>query len=338
MKLLNKGRLRLLITDSCNLSCSYCHNEGQFAQGHFMELSAARDLAAWLLENSIEVRNLIISGGEPTIHPKLPDLVAALKPSAEKVSMVTNGVKLDEPRLRELADAGMSYIKFGIDAVDAQTTKGPLDRLPRAASRERVLENALIANEIMPGSHLNTVVSRFNYDRVRQLIEWCDDNRIGVKFLELIDVRPSILALNPSQNTNVHGWFMDLYEQTSDLLSDVQYNPEVMKFYAKTRSGQTVQFSENFCRFGACAQLWTRIDSQGRLVPCIQSPETREFNLGPRGIEQVSAVNQEMRERSKWRCIDADPAPVASDGGFEVHMPNGASLELALTDRTGCVG
>jgi cyclic pyranopterin phosphate synthase len=337
MNVMNKGRLRLLITDSCNLACSYCHNEGQFGNGHFMSVAAARDLAQYLIANEIEVKNLIISGGEPTIHPDLTEIISVLRPSAAKISMVTNGVRLDEPRLRELAAAGLTYAKFGIDAVDAQTTKGPLDRQPRAVSRDAVLANALYAAEIMPGSHLNTVVSKFNVDRVPELIDWCDRNRIGVKFLELIEVRSSIHQINPVR-PGKHAWFASMYEKTKNQLSGFAYNPEVMKFYAATSSGQTVQFSENFCRFGACSQLWTRIDSRGQLIPCIQRPDVRELSFGVEGLSQIRSVNEEMTQRSNWPCFAALEPPQSSGDDYSLWLESGEELTLPLTERSGCIG
>lgn len=336
MQLLNKGRLRLLITDSCNLACSYCHNEGQFGAGHFMTVPEAEELADWLIKNEVEVKNLIISGGEPSIHPHLISIVKALRPAAMKMSMVTNGVMLDEGRLDALADAGMTYVKFGIDAVDAQTTKGPLERIPRKDMRKKVLQNALYAADIMPGSHLNTVVSSFNEGRVRSLIQWCDDNRIGVKFLELIEVRPEIHSINLASARGAHTWFVGLFESVRDILSDVTYNPEVMKFYAQTASGQTVQFSENFCRFGACSQLWTRVDSSRRLVPCIQRPVTRTFPLEDSGVGAVQSVNEDMRAKTRWPC-GVEEAPASVDGSYPLTLSDGTKVDLPVTGRTGCV-
>lgn len=338
MNLFNQDRLRLLITDSCNLACSYCHNEGQFGQGQFMTLEAVEGLAQWLKENSIYVKSLILSGGEPSIHPQLLEIVHLLRDSAQSLSIVTNGTRLSAEKIDELAAAGLSYIKFGIDAVDTETTKGPLDRTPRDL-RELVIENALHAAEVMPGSHLNTVVSAFNSARIRPLLQWCDEHHIGVKFLELIDVRPEIRDINPFSSRSQHAWFGQLLDTVADLLSDVEYNPKVMKFYARTRSGQVVQFSENFCWYGACSSLWTRIDSHSRLVPCIHKPVTRELELTATGLAQTRAVNQEMRNTPAWPCGLA-PLRETRNGdelSEQVSLPEQRTIAVPLTDRSSCV-
>lgn len=338
MHLFNQDRLRLLITDSCNLSCTYCHNEGQFGHGTFMSLESVVELSSWLTHNSVFVKSLILSGGEPSIHPQLLDIVQALRGTAKSLSMVSNGIRLNSARIDALAQAGMKYIKFGIDAVDGVETKGPLDRTSHFL-KQSVLENALYAVEVMPGSHLNTVVSSFNASRIRRLLEWCDEKHIGVKFLELIEVRPQLRTVNPFPQESGHSWFARLYDETKDLLSDVEYNPEVMKFYARTRSGQTVQFSENFCLYGACSRLWTRMDSSRRLVPCINRPVTRELALTPKGVTQTTRVNKEMTDVSAWPCGETELKTngVYADGsGMHIVLRDGSTVEFPLTGRTSC--
>ena len=340
MRVFNKDKLRLLITDACNLSCTYCHNEGQFGRNNFMSVESVRNLAEWLKTNDVTIGSLIISGGEPSIHPQLLEIVDCLRGCSRSLSMVTNGTRLTTTKIDALRAAGMKYIKFGIDAVTEATTKGPLLRNSQAAHRA-VLDTALYAADTMPGSHLNTVVSSFNWDDVPSLIEWCDKNRIGVKFLELIEVRPEIQAINPLSAPRNHAWFGELYSRCNELVFDATYNPSVMKFYARTLSGQTVQFSENFCRYGACSQLWTRIDSLSRLIPCIHSPETRALSHSPIGVGQVAQVNLEMTETNKWPCgippSRIEPLHVAAQRPAIVTMPDGSQQEFSLTTRTGCI-
>ncbi len=339
MQVFNKDKLRLLITDACNLSCTYCHNEGQFGRNNFMPIASIEALAEWLEKNSVAVQSLIISGGEPTIHPKLIEIVDLLRDCCNSLSMVTNGTRLTKSMIDSLAAAGMKYIKFGIDAVTEATTKGPLLRNNRTA-RTDVLDAALYAAEVMPGSHLNTVVSSFNWDDVPNLIDWCDKHRIGTKLLELIEVRPELRAINPLSTPASHAWFAELFWRCRDLIFDVKYNPNVMKFYAQTSTGQTIQFSENFCRYGACSQLWTRIDCQSRLIPCIHSPETRPLSHSATGLTQVAQVNREMTETVKWPCgrtpNTIENLPTKNQSAVSVAMPDGSIQEIPLTTRTGC--
>lgn len=340
-RLFNKDQLRLLITDSCNLSCTYCHNEGQFGVGNFLPVESVARLAAWLASEQIYVKSLVLSGGEPSIHPHLLQIVRALRNASDTLSMVTNGTKLDPDMIDALAASGMSYIKFGIDAVDdTAATKGPLTRPQRDDPKTIVLNNALYANEVMPGSHLNTVISSYNTSKLRRLLLWCDENRIGAKFLQLIEVRPEIAGINPHRDIRQHSWFGSLFARVSDLLSDVEYNPRVMKFFARTRSDQVVQFSENFCVFGSCGNLWTRVDSRARLVPCIHQPVTRQLSLTSDSIGEIIDVNVEMRRSDLWPCGKLELQSAAEDNAefVLVRLGDESLVEFPLTSKSSCVG
>lgn len=55
--LLIDNKLRLAITDSCNLSCFYCRNEGQhfYAKSNSLELPWIQSMADWFLKNNIYI-------------------------------------------------------------------------------------------------------------------------------------------------------------------------------------------------------------------------------------------------------------------------------------------
>ena len=57
--------------------------------------------------------------GEPTLHPKLPEMVAYAKTKGIKeVSFITNGVKLRGKLEEELVRAGLDYFSVSIDGMN----------------------------------------------------------------------------------------------------------------------------------------------------------------------------------------------------------------------------
>lgn len=85
------GRLcRVLFIAGCNLRCIFCHNY-ELMEPRKTTISWSR-LAKILLksrENWIDA--VCITGGEPTLHPKLKELVIRLKELEFKVKLDTNG-------------------------------------------------------------------------------------------------------------------------------------------------------------------------------------------------------------------------------------------------------
>jgi pyruvate formate lyase activating enzyme len=109
----------VLFLPHCNFRCPYCHNHelvtdpGQFPTVPFDHiLETLRQYRGW-------IDGVCISGGEPTILPSLPELIACIKQEAMLVKLDTNG---SHPRVLEsLINAHL------IDCV-AMDVKAPLDR------------------------------------------------------------------------------------------------------------------------------------------------------------------------------------------------------------------
>jgi uncharacterized radical SAM superfamily Fe-S cluster-containing enzyme len=87
--------LLLEITRACNLRCPTCYAD---AQGHdFMPVAEARRRldAFFRTQNRLDV--LMLSGGEPTIHPQFADLLTlALEYPIGRVLVNTNGLRLQQ--------------------------------------------------------------------------------------------------------------------------------------------------------------------------------------------------------------------------------------------------
>lgn len=84
----DKSVKELLLTDECGLSCSFCRHAGRRGGAReFGEL--AREL---LLLSKRDVRELILTGGEPLLHPRFGELLRlAGKLSFGKISLFTSG-------------------------------------------------------------------------------------------------------------------------------------------------------------------------------------------------------------------------------------------------------
>jgi MoaA/NifB/PqqE/SkfB family radical SAM enzyme len=116
------GFCQFAINNACNARCGFCNfalDKLPRADWHYIERAEALDAIAILYRHG--VRYLVITGGEPMLHP---DLSAIVKQAAElgmKVMLVTNGALLKPHRIRELVEAGLSSF---IVSVDAATKEG----------------------------------------------------------------------------------------------------------------------------------------------------------------------------------------------------------------------
>jgi cyclic pyranopterin phosphate synthase len=126
--------LRISLTDLCSLRCTYCMPaEGLPWLARSARLTDAEFLRLAGLFVRLGVRSVRLTGGEPLVHPTLPDVVAglaALDPRPE-ISLTTNGVTLDK-YARKLADAGLDRINVSVDTLDRERFAALTrrDRLP----------------------------------------------------------------------------------------------------------------------------------------------------------------------------------------------------------------
>ena len=85
---------QMLFTSGCNFRCSYCHNCALWEKREKTLTLAQLDQ---LLENAKDnwVDAVCITGGEPTIHPDLPELISFIKHKGLSVKLDTNGSNPD---------------------------------------------------------------------------------------------------------------------------------------------------------------------------------------------------------------------------------------------------
>jgi len=89
----------VLFTKGCSFRCPFCHNPGlvvpqQFDNEHLSE----ETVFEFLKERQGKLDGVVISGGEPTIHPDLPDFIRTIKELGFAVKLDTNG---DHPDIIE---------------------------------------------------------------------------------------------------------------------------------------------------------------------------------------------------------------------------------------------
>ena len=107
-------RCEMILTDQCNFKCPYCRRRGQ-------EMPLEQALSTLRLWVKDGLRNVRFSGGEPTLHPGLLDLVRFAKGSGvQRIALSTNGSAPQQQYL-DLLDAGVNDVSVSLDACCAST-------------------------------------------------------------------------------------------------------------------------------------------------------------------------------------------------------------------------
>lgn len=109
--------VRFLLTNNCSAHCGYCHNEGQEVGKKFLSLSMIEEFLNNLHKNGNTPSEIILSGGEPTLHPMVGEIASFCKKHCAFVSMDTHG---GHPKRLIKALPYLSELKLHIDSFDAE--------------------------------------------------------------------------------------------------------------------------------------------------------------------------------------------------------------------------
>jgi len=104
----------VLFTQGCNFRCPFCHNGSLLARKDAGVLKE-KDAFDFLKRRIGQLGGVVISGGEPTEQPDLPDFVGRIKELGFPVKLDTNGsnpLMVEKLLSRELVD----YIAMDIKA------------------------------------------------------------------------------------------------------------------------------------------------------------------------------------------------------------------------------
>lgn len=114
------GFCQFAITNACNARCPVCgfSREAAFA-GNRSFVPVEKACAAIAVLGGRNIKYLVLTGGEPLLHPGLVRIVSAAYEQGMVVLLVTNAGLLDRPRIVTLAEAGVKEFIISVDAMDA---------------------------------------------------------------------------------------------------------------------------------------------------------------------------------------------------------------------------
>ncbi|MGI5869535.1 MAG: anaerobic ribonucleoside-triphosphate reductase activating protein [Kiritimatiellia bacterium] len=158
----------IVFTQGCNFRCPWCHN------AHLIPPTGGAppvDPEAVLAEVAARrsnglVEGIVVSGGEPTLQPDLPDFLRRCKTAGLDVKLDTNGARPDV--LRACFDGGL------VDFV-AMDVKAPWDKYAALAGRQVDVEAVRASLQMIAASG---VPHQFRTTRVQPPLDDEDFARI----------------------------------------------------------------------------------------------------------------------------------------------------------------
>ena len=157
------------VTTRCNLACNTCFAAA--GGGYDLSLGQVEAILDRLIVTEGRPEVVQISGGEPTIHPQILDILAAAKGRDIRHTMLnTNGVRLAQDRefMRQLAQVDPTiYLQFdGLRAATYEALRGA----DLISVKQRALDNLAAAG--MDVVLVATIVQGVNEDEIGDILRY----------------------------------------------------------------------------------------------------------------------------------------------------------------------
>jgi len=168
----NLGYIQLI--RRCNQSCRFCSNPENRRE---LSLAGARRLVERCARRGCD--GVILTGGEPTMFPQLPRLVAYAVERRLTPRLITNGQKTADPAyMRALAKAGLPHMHLSIHscrpAVQARLSGNP-------DSLENIRRSLRNATALGVRVDINTVINKANAGHLSETVRWVAAQAPAVK-------------------------------------------------------------------------------------------------------------------------------------------------------------
>ena len=167
------------LTQSCNLQCPVCYafsgpHAGKDSKSQFLELeTVSKMLDFYQSTEGGEAELLQLSGGEPTIHPQILDVLRLAKEKGINYVMInTNGLRIasDEEFVKSLAEFKPGFeIYLQFDTLNPETSK-KIRGVDLTAIKAKALEN--LAKYDIPVTLVTTVVPEVNENEIGAILNF----------------------------------------------------------------------------------------------------------------------------------------------------------------------
>ncbi len=160
----------LSITNACDLRCPICFTYNRDGPAYHMPVEEMRRTAEAVLASAGSIDLINITGGEPTLHPQLLDLLEVCRrPEIGRITMNSNGLRLarDYALCEELARRGV-YVILSLDTLDSAISVR-LHGRDITESKRRAIENLTRAGVRM--TLLHVMIRDTNEDCIRDILD-----------------------------------------------------------------------------------------------------------------------------------------------------------------------
>ena len=306
-------RLRISVTDRCNMRCRYCMPEDEYVwlpRSSILSFEEIARLARVFVSQG--VTGIRLTGGEPLLRHDVAGLVGHLRAieGLEDLAMTTNAVLLAR-HAEALRSAGLDRLTISLDTLRPER----LVAFAKSDQWNSILEGLAEARRVgFRGTKVNAVVIRgFNDDELYDLIEFGREHQVEIRFIEYMDVGGATHWTSDQvvPRDELLGRLKERYGSVRPAKSDPTAPAERYQLADGTTFGIIASTTQPFC--AACDR--SRLTADGTWYTCL-----------------YAAGGMDLRELLRAGASDTDLQEQVA-GVWGRRTDRGAEERLALPDR-----
>jgi cyclic pyranopterin phosphate synthase len=284
-------KLRVSLTDKCNLRCHYCMPLDQTFMDESKYLSPDEITSVVSELKELGLQEVRLTGGEPLMRKSFPEIVQKLASlNLKKLSLTTNAIYLDR-YLSLLKDLRVFHLNISLDSLDSDNFK----KITHGNHFDKVITNIRAAVSMGFSVKLNAVMMKgINDHEVNQFVKFSEDESVEVRFLELMKIG---YARSKQNETFISARDLIRSIQNDFQLKSITTPLDSTSFNFVTENGGQIGFiaseSEPFC--GHCSR-W-RLSADGILRACLFKDEGLDIRVRDRSVIYQELLGMKPTQR-----------------------------------------
>ena len=262
----NINKLRISLSEICNMACTYCVTSLSDHKRSPDELNSDQILyLVRLLKDHAGIEKVRLTGGEPLLHPKIVSVISGISQIGIKSIGLTSNGQLLARKAKALAEAGLKNVNISLDSLDPEKFRlmGRVGKLYKTLEGiEECLKNGLLVKINM------VVIKGENENEIVKMLEYGIDSGVEVRYLELMAMGP-LYKKDDFKLLDMHEIISRISKKFS--VKPVSADPDStsLRYWVPGGFfGIIPNKSAPFC--STCSRL--RLTSDGQLIGCLSNP------------------------------------------------------------------
>jgi len=207
------------LTYRCNIKCRFCYagcncTSNPVQSNEEMTPDQVKRILDKIYHEA-KVPSVSFTGGEPTLVPYLPELIAYARSLDMRVNLITNGIALTAHKAKTLADAGLNSAQVSLEGTTApahDTVVQHPGAFEKSVAAVSYLHDAGVA------VHTNTTITRLNLEECRQMPRFVKEQLGRDKF--------SMNLVIPSGSGGINDELIVKYSEIGPVLKQIMAESE----------------------------------------------------------------------------------------------------------------